>query len=644
MAVLRKGEIFLLLLLLIFVSFPSRFRFFACCSTPSEHEHGNEHEQEPEPEAGSRDDILTVSDRQEIQLKKLETLIENLTETVARLESSLCGIGSFATVEKEQRKAEKPAQLDYSESDKYSRMLSDFETKGKPVVSGREGGITVTKYKPPWSERFQFLSAIRLESEATCINILPYEDYEGSSKYVAVGDERGWVYIFLSNGDVLVEFKTLSDSPITSMLSYMSVWKNESFLVTGHRDGAILVHRVWEAANGEDWHSLSMGKLREIVLPEKSEEDFSVINLEVHNVGRIRYILSSDVSGRIKVFRENGTLYGIATSLSRPLVFLKQRLLFLTENGVGSLDLRRMTVRESECEGLNGSLVKNYVFDSSERSKAYGFTSEGDLIHVVLLGDMTNFKCMVRAKRKSEMDGSLAVQTVKGYLLVISHEKVFVYNVSSPSYNIRLGGPRPRPLFYATLDEIKASFINSPVMPESSESRKPLISTDREKLVVLGLGNGYVGIYRSNLPVFKAEFSTVLWSSPVVLCVLFLIGAWQFLGKKREFVPWNPDDPLSATSMTTGVQLGSGSGERSYQDSSRDVRGGALMGGPPRRYASPNRYPAATNTSFRPSSSDPSFRTGPELKYRGQNLDIAGFQKRRDPLFSNNQVVEDNVD
>lgn len=627
MAVLRKGEIFLLLLVLIFISFPSRCRFFACCSSPDEHE--------------SKSDLLTISDRQEIQLKKLEILIENLTETVSRLESSLSNLGSFASVEKELGKAEKPVPLDYSERDKYNMKLTNFETSGKPIESGREGGITVTKYKPSWSERFQFLSAVRLESEATCINVLPYEDYEGFSKYVAVGDERGRVFIFLSNGDVLVEFKTLSDSPITSMLSYMSVWKNESFLVTGHRDGAILVHRVWEAANGEDWHSLLMGKLREFVLPEKSEEDLSVMNLEVHNVGRIRYILCSDVSGRIKVFRENGTLYGTATSLNRPLVFLKQRLLFLTDNGVGSLDLRSMTVRESECEGLNGSLVKKYVFDASERSKAYGFTSEGDLIHVVLLGDMTNFKCMVRAKRKSEMDGPLAVQTVKGYLLVISHEKVFVYNISSPSYNIRLGGPRP--LFYATLDEIKALFLNSPEMLESSGSRKPLISTDREKLVVLGLGNGYVGIYRSNLPVFKAEFSTVLWSSPVVLCVLFLIGAWQFLGKKREFVAWNPDDPLIASSMTTGGSLGSGSGERTYPDSSRDMRGGALMG-PPRRYASPTRYPAGTNASFRPSSSDTSFRAASELKYRGQNLDITGFPKRRDPLFSNNQVVEDNVD
>lgn len=653
MAFLHKGEIFLLLLFLFFSFHSSRFSFFACCFSTNDNE--NEHEREQLEQQEHENDLLSISDRQEIQLRRLENLIENLTETVSRLQSSLSSSRGFGSTEKKQQIDADKSKVKYSNDDEKFPKGHDFQP-GKVESESqegerREGGITVAKYKPSWTDRFHFMSAVKLEAEATCLNTLPYEDYEGSSKYVAVGDEHGRVYILLSNGEVLVQFDTLSDTPVTSMLSYMSIWKNESVLITGHRDGSILVHRVWEAANGEDWHSLSMGNLRAFVLPEKGEEDMSVMILELHLVGRMKYIICSDVSGRIRVFRENGTLHGTATSRSIPLAFLKQRLLFLTENGVGSLDLRSMTVRESECEGLNGSLVRNYVFDASERSKAYGFTAEGDLINVVLLGDMTNFKCMVRAKKKFEMGavGLLSIQTVKGYLLVISHEKVFVYNVSSPSYNSRLAAPRP--LFYATLAEIKSAFLNSLDMPESSIARKPLISSDREKLVVLGLGNGYVGIYRSNLPVFKAEFSTVLWSSPVVLCILFLIGAWQFFGKKRESVltPWNPDDPFSATSMTTGVSLGTGSGDRTFADSSRasgdrrDLMGGSLMG-PPRRYVSPSRYPGGTATSFRAASADPSFRTAAELKYRGQNLDISGFPKRRDPLFSNTQPVEDNVE
>lgn len=44
-----------------------------------------------------------------------------------------------------------------------------------------------------------------------------------------------------------------------------------------------------------------------------------------------------------------------------------------------------------------------------------------------LLGDTENLKCRVRVKRKRP----LSVQAIKGYLLVINPEKVFIYNVST---------------------------------------------------------------------------------------------------------------------------------------------------------------------------------------------------------------------
>ncbi|KAH0919277.1 hypothetical protein HID58_026937, partial [Brassica napus] len=80
--------------------------------------------------------------------------------------------------------------------------------------------------------------------------------------------------------------------------------------------------------------------------------------LEVHHVGRVRYILATDLTGKLTVFTENRTVHGSVTPTSRPLVFLKQRLLFLTETGAGSLDLRSMKIRESDCEGLNSSLAR----------------------------------------------------------------------------------------------------------------------------------------------------------------------------------------------------------------------------------------------------------------------------------------------
>lgn len=622
-------------------------------TVPIAQEIDHEREQEHDSDGNKEFERETVIDfdRQQVLLQRLDEIVKNLSEIVSRLESKLSEPSSKGMFSEEKRELEGLKELDLLEKEnldqnkrKYERTNSIKVEQGSvdDKVRDAEKGmaVSVTKYSPFWSERFQFVSAVKLDSQATCINVLPFRDYEGLSKYVAVGDERGTVYAFLRNGDVQVQHHTLSDSPITSMVSYLSVHKNESFVVTGHRNGAVLMHRIWEGSSsgGEDWSLLFMENVGEFASGNKGEDGVAITILEVHHAGRMRYILATDVSGKIWVFRENGTVHGSTRPNSRPLAFLKQRLLFLTETGAGSLDLRSMKVRESECEGLNHSLARNYVFDVTERSKAYGFTSEGDLIHVLLLGDVMNFKCRVRSKRKFDMEKPLAFQAIKGYLLIVSEEKVFVYNVSSQHY-VRVGAPRI--LFSAGLDEIRSSFLNyqSSDLDRERKETFPLIASDREKFVVIGLGGGYVGMYRSNLPVYKGEFNTMFWTSPVLFFILFLFGAWHFFAKKKEaLTSWGPDDPFSSTSTaatTTGAT------------DMMDLRGG--IRGPTRRYGSPPRYSGGATSSFRPASVDhnargtsdnPSFRTS-ELKFRGTGLESSGFPKRREGLYANNQGVDD---
>lgn len=309
-----------------------------------------------------------------------------------------------------------------------------------------------------------------------------------------------------------------------------------------------------------------------------------------------------------------------------------------------------MVVKECECEGLNGSLAKSYVFDGSERSKAYGFTLEGDLIHVVLLGDTGNLKCRVRSIRKSEIDsGPVLIQTIRGYLLAVTQEKIYVYNVSSQYYG-RVGAPRP--LFLSTLQEIKSMFFKSDAVTEGLPLSNPLVATDREKLVVLGLGGGYIGIYRSNFPVYKSETNAVFWSVPVLLFLLFLIGLWQFYVKKKDSLGWTPEESFNvASSASSGSLLVPGTGERAFGDVSRgsdiQLRGSGIRG-PHRRYVSPpSRYPGGSAIPFRPTSSDSAaFRGSTDLKYRGQTLETPpGFPPRRENLFPNSaQVVDEHID
>ncbi|XP_020186383.3 uncharacterized membrane protein At1g75140 [Aegilops tauschii subsp. strangulata] len=625
-------------------------------------------------------------ERQAAQLARLEAVAESLARSVRALEAALARSAGPGPPP--------PARL-HQQPEEEEVAVSDAVAEEAPGGGGGRRapqGVAVTKRRPLWSERFLFAAAVRLGdgAHAAAQAALPYEDADGLTKYFAVGDSLGRVFVFSAAGDALLELglppgesSSNPSSPVTALLAYLSPRRADCLLFAGHADGSIAAHRLTESSpHGDDWLTLAAASSRLLV---RGLDGAPVLHLEAHHAGRSRYVLSCDAGRRIRVFTENGTLYGTAIASSTPLAFVKQRLLFLTEAGAASLDLRSMTVRETPCEdlaeALNGSRPRSYSFDPSERFKAYGFTDAGDLVHVLLMGDVANLKCRVRAVKKAEVDSPVAIQTIKGYLLVASQDKIMVYNTSSQYYG-RVGAPRP--LFTTAIRDIKAVFAGSSAVMSAAPAGKPLIAADREKLVILGLGDGYVAIYRSNFPVYKPESNAVVWSGPALLFLLFLIGIWQVYVKKKDSLGWTPEETFN-TSVTapTGSILNHPASERAFADSTTraadrsyvdgttrasdrsyvdatarstdrgyaettravDLRGGALRSAP-RRYVSPTRYAGAAGIPYRPVSAEPGLRGAtPELKYRGPGMEPPGFPKKREPLFSNNQaVVDDHVE
>ncbi|KAI4974543.1 hypothetical protein ZWY2020_047823 [Hordeum vulgare] len=632
---------------------------------------------EEEAEAGAG-----MLERHAAQLARLEEVAESLARSVRALEAALArsaGPGPPSP----------PSQTHRQPEQQQGAAVSDAVAEEAPGggAGGRRApqGVAVTKRRPLWSERFVFAAAVRLGdgAHAAAQAALPYEDADGLTKYFAVGDSLGRVFVFSAAGDALLELGVPppgdAASPVTALLAYLSPRRADCLLFAGHADGSIAAHRLTESSpHGDDWLTLAAASSRLLV---RGLDGAPVLHLEAHHAGRSRYVLSCDAGRRIRVFTENGTLYGTAIASSTPLAFVKQRLLFLTEAGAASLDLRSMTVRETPCEGLaealNGSRPRSYSFDPSERFKAYGFTDAGDLVHVLLMGDVANLKCRVRAVKKAEVDSPVAIQTIKGYLLVASQDKIMVYNTSSQYYG-RVGAPRP--LFTTAIRDIKAVFAGSSAVMSAAPAGKPLIAADREKLVILGLGDGYIAIYRSNFPVYKPESNAVVWSGPALLFLLFLIGIWQVYVKKKDSLGWTPEETFN-TSVTapTGSILNHPASERAFADSTTraadrsyvdgttrasdrsyvdatarstdrgyaeatravDLRGGALRSAP-RRYVSPTRYAGAAGIPYRPVSSEPGLRGAtPELKYRGPGMEPPGFPKKRETLYSNNQAVVD---
>lgn len=514
------------------------------------------------------------------------------------------------------------------------------------------GGMTVVPYRPSWPEHFSFLSAVKVDGEVSCLCVLPDGGDGGATRYV-VGDMNGELYIFLWRGDLLLHHRTISTAPITAMLSY-SLLKTEIILITGHADGGVLVHQI--SVNTEQGSFLkdgmtsfaSMKTLHSLKPPSpysfranvegknngeggievsmhSRDTSASIVNLETFKVGKMTYTIVVDTSGKIYLFRDNGSLHGVAQSPSRPLAFMRnpngQRLIFLTEKGVGTLDLRSMQVRSSVCADLNTSLITSYAFDTVGRSKANGFTTEGDLVSVVLRGDMLNFECHVKKKHQLEIAGPFAALALRGYLVAATPHHVLVFNTTSQTgfnyANLWVAGPRL--IISVTMNEIALSFLKAPIPP----SDRPVVVSNRDRFIVLGLGGGHVGVFRSNLPVKPADVSAKFSNISFFMSVLVLFAMWQLLNRKKSPAAVVNSEYPSVLSSSTSADGKAQSARLSLGEREKVVE--------PRRFKSPTRgYVVGNPKPFGSTSRN----------FNVPSVDSDSYiSARREPLFASNQPV-----
>ncbi|CAM6096858.1 unnamed protein product [Calypogeia fissa] len=602
-------------------------------------------------------DLQQLVKAQQLQIDQVGDLLRELAKTRSREDLGVLNVPDEETL----RNTDSTGRFTHDEFPEHEHNEDVSPTKGEVNAGyaqrengvvhvdgegqrkGIGGGMLVVPYRPSWSEHFSFLSAVKVDGEVSSIHVLPQEGSDGETRYV-VGDMKGELYIFLWFGDLLLHYPTISTAPITSMLSY-TLQKTETILVTGHADGGVLVHQIRDPMEPGSGSKDGRAKLSSIKTlhslkapsPEsvranigkrddgdggtedrmyRREASESVVDLELFKVGKMRYTVVVDKSGKIQLFRDNGTLHGVAQAPSQPLAFMRnpnaQRLVFLTQNGVGTLDIRSMQVRSNFCVDLNSSTVMAYAFDAVGRSRANGFTTEGDLVSVVLKGEMTTFECHVKKKRQLGIEGPFAPLALKGYLVAATPDHVLVFNTTSQTgfnyANFWVEGPRL--IFSVPLKEIVLSFLKTPI----SQSPWPVVASNRNRIVVLGFSGGYVGVFRSHLPMKPPDFSAKFSNTSILISGLVLLAMWQLMNRKRGAV----NTPVQSSS-TPGDEKAD-SGRLGLRDREKVAE--------PRRFKSPTRgYVVANPTPFGSSS---------------RNFVLSGkdtYSSRREPLFSSNQPV-----
>ncbi|GAQ78037.1 hypothetical protein KFL_000070080 [Klebsormidium nitens] len=441
---------------------------------------------------------------------------------------------------------------------------SDGVEKGGALVGYQER--LVVRPRVAWADHFQLLAAVQVGAQVTCLHAVQQEIEDGLSPYVAVGDSDGALHVFQPTGQLVCEHSSAARSPVTALVSFPK-GPLETWLVSGHSDGALVLHCLAEAdiAGGSDdppgakivshgslraaggglrqsqnEPGASEGEARSLVENEAllggSESEGEVKILHMLRRGGSQLLLAADATGGLEIFdlTERKRL-GILYKRSRILAFQKpltsSRVVFVSKSGVGRVDLTRMMMHPVECPGLDGIVLESFAFDVNGRSKGYGIVEGGkEMVVVNVGGDGRGVNCQLLARRKGAFEGATALQAIKGYLVARSEHGADVFNTSLPKFGAGKA-VLARPLFTVPSAEITAAFNWHPASsPQESLSVPPPFATNKDRLVVLAFPGGLVGMYRSELPLPRVpNLAASFPGTPVFIAIVMVAATWQIL-------------------------------------------------------------------------------------------------------------------
>jgi len=405
---------------------------------------------------------------------------------------------------------------------------------------------TIAKYKVGFFDHLRLMSAVKVDTETSAVMLMPQDGGMGTSRYLALGDNEGKVYIFRPQGELMIEFPSGSYSPVTALSAYV-VRRNETVLLVGHEDGSAHFHRIeehvqMESLMPEDMYTLMQTHVATVSLVKHApasggresqelvgvdDDTGAVVFMEAYRWSQRRFVVLTNAQNELTVYKENGTLHGTAQSPSS-IVQLKSgsaMTIFITENGVGSLDLNTMVVEANECQGLNGSTIVTAAFDSFVSSRAYALTTEGELLTLTLVGDRRT-DCFIKTRKSAGLMPPASLASLKGYLIASTSTELWVFNVTG---NSRSG---PRFVLQDSLDNVAAAFGHN---PSECPLLIPKVLANRHRQVVASFCNGLIGAFESHLPVQRPQdWNPKLWSQPLFIGAIVVVAMYQFYNQRRR--------------------------------------------------------------------------------------------------------------
>ena len=126
------------------------------------------------------------------------------------------------------------------------RLSSSSSPTGLIPSSRRVGDArAVAKRRDVWPEHLRLFAATRLDADPTAVAMMPQRGEDDFPRYFVAGDAIGRVHVLRPDGDLAVLSDSATGSAVTSVTCALAR-KNETVIVSGHADGSVAFHRVFE--------------------------------------------------------------------------------------------------------------------------------------------------------------------------------------------------------------------------------------------------------------------------------------------------------------------------------------------------------------------------------------------------------------
>lgn len=268
---------------------------------------------------------------------------------------------------------------------------------------------------------------------------------EMPSALLIAAQSDGIVRLYTPPGDMVLEFATGHDHPVTQLASSLS--HDEYLVVTGDAGGGIRVHRISVRArrltkDQKKARRASMDEKvsqymnaevnvtaqlqRQMQLPADGEGNVPAMTaLVMASQGGTKYFMAGDSAGQVSVFTKNGTLRAqidVGDPGGAGVLSLHAQLssvLFRAEGQWGYIDMEKMVPRPVSCPQLDGRVVAA-VLDSQMASRAMVVDETGvTSIYSVKNKKDCSLELRFEAAATGGHPGSVQLASVRGFALAL---------------------------------------------------------------------------------------------------------------------------------------------------------------------------------------------------------------------------------